>query len=205
MNAGWLPIFLLLIFLGAICLPALYRWMRAVPIANDPERKRIVDLIESGKVTSEEGAELLDAMGKSSALRGQDQFSHADIVLLIGIAIVVLGFFTPWAKFGHSPASGMFRSVSGYQAGYHTGAAGWTMFIIAILSAVPVFVSPRNYLYKMSMLQLFLVIIGLVMVISFLISAADQADRMHFGLIFCLLGFLLELFASITKIKVLAA
>ena len=57
----------------------------------------------------------------------------------------------------------------------------------------------------MSMLQLFLVIIGLVIVISFLISAADQADRMHFGLIFCFFGFLIELFASITKIKVLAA
>jgi hypothetical protein len=67
---------------------------------------------------------------------------------------------------------------------------------------VPVFVTPKNFLYKISMLQIFLTIIGAVLVISILVRVGD---RLGVGLIFCLAGFVVELIAARAKFKRLAA
>ena len=163
------------------------------------ERKRIMEMVEAGKISSEEGKELLNALGNSTALRGEEKFSRADIVMLIGVALVILGFFLPWV---YVRISNMGGSVEGYQAGYQTGALGWAVFIIAIVSVVPVFVTPKNYLYKISMLQIFLTIIGIVLVISVLVQAGHQLGA---GLVICLVGFIVALIASRAKFKQLAA
>ncbi len=159
------------------------------------ERAKILRMVEDGKISADEGSELLDAMGRSSALRGQEKFSRADIVMLVGAALVILGFFLPWV---YSQIGG----VLGYQAGYDWRAIGWTIFIVGILSAVPVFVTPKDFLYKISMLQIFLTLIGLVLVISVLVRAGEHLGA---GLIFCLAGFIVELLASGAKFRKLAA
>jgi len=183
----------------------LFRWISSGDGTADAERKRIMEMIEAGKIGTEEGTELLEAMGRSTALQGQDKFSRSDIVVLCGVALVVLGFFLPWAYIRMPNVSGMpgiFGQVSAYQAGYHAGAIGWAVFIIAVLSAVPVFVTPRNFLYKISMLQIFLILVGLVLVVSVLIRAGENLGA---GLIFCLVGFIVELLSSGAKLKSLAA
>jgi hypothetical protein len=169
---------------------------------NPAERSRILRMVEDGKISANEGRELLDAMGKSSALRGEEKFSRIDILMLVGVALVVLGFFLPWAYIRMAPVPGPFGRVSGYQAGYHTGALGWAIFIIGIASAVPVFVTPRNLLYKISMLQIFLTFIGSILVISVMVRAEEHLGA---GLIFCLIGFIVGSFASVAKLKKLAA
>lgn len=169
---------------------------------NVVERNRILKMVEDGKISTEEGTELLEAMGRSTALQGQDKFSRSDIAVLCGVALVVLGFFLPWAYVTMRGMSGVFGRVSAYQAGYHAGAIGWAVFIIAVLSAVPVFVTPRNFLYKISMLQIFLILLGLVLVVSVLVRAGDNLGA---GLIFCLVGFIVELLSSGAKLKSLAA
>ena len=168
---------------------------------NPAERSRILKMVEDGKISADEGRELLDAMGKSSALRGEEKFSRVDILMLVGVALVVLGFFLPWAYISMAQVPGPFGHVSGYQAGYHTGALGWTIFIIGIASAIPVFVTPRNFLYKISMLQIFLTLIGVILVISVLVCIVG---RLGAGLIFCLIGFIVGLLAAIAKLKSLA-
>jgi len=170
---------------------------------NVVERNRILQMVEDSKISTEEGTELLDAMGRSSALQGQDKFSRTDIAVLCGVALVVLGFFLPWVYVNWTKQiPGSFARVSGYQAGYHVGAIGWAVFIIAVLSAVPVFVTPRNFLYKISMLQIFLILLGLVLVVSVLIRVGENLGA---GLIFCLVGFIVELLSSGAKLKSLAA
>jgi len=159
------------------------------------ERAKILRMVEDGKISADEGSELLDAMGRSSALRGQEKFSRADIVMLLGAALVIFGFFLPWV---HIQVGG----VPGYLAGHHKGALGWTIFIICILSAVPIFVTPKDFLYKVSMLQIFLTLVGLVLVISVLVRAGIHWG---IGLVFCLVGFIVELLASGGKFKKLAA
>ena len=169
---------------------------------NPEERSRILRMVEDGKISTNEGRELLDAMGKSSALRGEERFSRIDILMLVGVALVVLGFFLPWAYIRVAQVPGPFGRVSGYHAGYHTGALGWAIFIIGIASTIPVFVTPRNLLYKISMMQVFLTLIGLILVVSVLVRAIDNLGP---GLVFCLIGFIVGLLASVAKVRSLAA
>jgi len=159
---------------------------------NTAERNRILKMIEDGKISSDEGAELLGAMGRSTALQGQDKFSRLDIATLCGVTLVILGFFLAWAHLGGRM----------YQAGHHRGAVGWTVFIVAVLSAVPVFVTPKDFLYKISMLQIFLILVGLALVIKELVAVGSHVGV---GLIFCLVGFAVGLFSSGAKLKSLAA
>lgn len=166
---------------------------------NAAERAKILRMVEDAKISAEEGSDLLDAIGRSSALRAQEKFSRLDFVTLIGAALVILGFFLPWVYI-HMHSHVVYTWV--YQAGHQVGALGWTIFIIGILSAVPVFVTPKDFLYKISMLQIFLILIGLVLVISVLVRAGSNLGA---GLIICLAGFVIELCASAAKFKRLAA
>lgn len=169
---------------------------------NTAERDRILKMMEEGKINTEEGTELLDAIGRSSAMRGEEKFSRVDMVMLIGVSLVVLGFFLPWVYIRVANARIFIGQVSGYQAGYHTGAMGWAVLIIVIASAIPIFITPKNFLYKISMLQIFLILIGTILVISILVQAGGKLAP---GLIFCLVGFVVELFGSGVKFRKLAA
>lgn len=179
------------------------KWMGSQENTDSIERKRIMDMVENGKISLDESKELLDSLGRSSALRGEEKFSRVDIVMLVAISMVILGLFLPWAHIRLPQVAGMFgKSGSAFQAGYHAGALGWAVFIIALISVIPVFVTPKNYLYKISMLQIFLTIIGIVLVISILFRVGD---RLGIGLIICLFGFIFSLLASRAKYRKLAA
>ncbi len=170
-------------------------WLMRAPEdskVNAEERQRILEMVDQGKISPAESTELLETLGKSSALRGEDKFSRPDIVILIAVALVVLGFFLPWMYLG----DGM------YQSGSHVGAIGWAVLIIAVALAVFVFVTPRNMLYKISMLQIFLTLIGIALVISLLLRAGGHLGA---GLIVCLVGFIVGLIAVAGKYKRLAA
>jgi len=188
---------------------------------NAAERAKILRMVEDGKISADEGSELLDAMGRSNALRAQEKFSRLDMAMLVGAALVVLGFFLPWVyirmprvpviptpSFGAqvpTPRPLMPRflgNASLYQTGPNIGAIGWIIFIIGILAAMPVFVTPKDFLYKISMLQIFLILIGLVLVISILVRAGHNLGA---GLVICLAGFVIELCASAAKFKNLSA
>ena len=109
------------------------------------------------------------------------------------------GFFLPWI---HVQVRQVFGHVSGYQAGYNVGAIGWTVFILGFLVALAVFVTPKGFLYKISMLQLFMTLLGILLVINLLIQAGN---RMGPGLLVCLLGFIGAGMGSLAKFKKLAA
>ncbi len=190
---------------GVIMIIQFFRWVISGDntIVNTAERDRILKMVEEGKINTEEGTELLDAIGRSSALRGEEKFSRVDMTMLIGVSLVVLGFFLPWVYVDWTKQiPGSFGQVSGYQAGYHAGAMGWAVLIIAIASAIPIFVTPKNFLYKISMLQIFLILIGTILVISILVQAGGKLGP---GLIFCLVGFVVELFGCGVKFRKLAA
>jgi len=172
-----------------------------------PERTRILAMVEDGKITVEEGRDLLEAMGRSSALRGQDTFSLLDMGMLSGAALVVMGFFLPWVHIRISGMSGImgmrnvFDQNAVYQAGYHTGALGWMIFAVAVISIVPVFITPKNLLYKISIFHLFITLMGLLLVFTTLLRAGNQLGT---GIVVCAVGFTIELVASGAKFKRLA-
>jgi hypothetical protein len=189
---------------GVILIIQFFRWVISSDNSsvNTAERDRILKMVEEGKINTEEGTELLDAMGRSSALRGEEKFSSVDMIMLIGAALVVLGFFLPWVYIRIGQMPGPFGQVSGYQAGYHAKAMGWSILIIAIASAIPIFITPKNYLYKISMLQIFLNLIGIALVVSLLVQVGG---KLGVGLIFSLAGFIIEILAAVVKFKKLAA
>jgi len=171
-----------------------FRWVISSDNAsvNTAERDRILKMVEEDKINTEEGTELLDAMGRSSALRGEEKFSRLDMIMLMGGALVVLGFFLPW----------LYIRWGVYQSGYDVKAIGWAVLIIGIASVIPIFVTPKNFLYKISMLQIFLNLIGIALVISLLVQIGGKLGA---GLIFCLAGFIVETVAAVVKFKKLAA
>lgn len=199
------PIFLLpAVVCSVIMIIEFFRWVISVDdtIVNADERNRILKMMEDGKIHTEEGTELLDAMGRSSALRGEEKFGRVDMMMLMGAALVVLGFFLPWVYIRMQQVPGPFGQVTGYQAGYHAGAMGWAVLIIGIVSVIPIFVTPKNFLYKISMLQIFLNLIGIALVISLLVQVGG---KLGVGLILCLAGFIVEIIAAVVKFKKLAA
>jgi hypothetical protein len=69
------------------------------PVAEDlsAEREKIVSMLEAGKLTPEESAELLQALGESSRTPARPvPLSGSQRLILIGAALVALGFFLPW-------------------------------------------------------------------------------------------------------------
>lgn len=199
MTIGFLPVIVIFITLSLIGYRRLSKWLNNGSSDDCTERKRIMEMVEAEKISSDEGKELLDALGRSSALRGEEKFSRADVLMLAAVAVVILGFFLPWVHI--RTTTPLFGRISGYQSGYHAGALGWAVFIIALLSAVPVFVTPKGFLYKISMLQIFLTLVGSVLVISILVRVGD---RLGVGIVVCLAGFIIGLIASRAKFKRLA-
>ena len=125
MHIGFLSLIVIVIpFIVLVCF-WLMRWMGSEDKTDSIERKRIMEMVENGKITLDESKELLDSLGRSSALRGEEKFSRADIVMLVAVSMVILGFFLPWAHIRLPQVAGMFgQSGSAFQAGYHAGFCG---------------------------------------------------------------------------------
>jgi hypothetical protein len=62
------------------------------------ERERVLALVEAGKITAEDGAELLTALAQSQAASssGAGAMSGPRRLMLVGAAITLVGFFLPW-------------------------------------------------------------------------------------------------------------
>jgi hypothetical protein len=70
------------------------------PITDDlsAEREKIVSMLEAGKLTPDESAELLQALSETSRaqVRRPVNLTAGQRMMLIGAALVALGFFLPW-------------------------------------------------------------------------------------------------------------
>ncbi|MEO5915887.1 MAG: hypothetical protein ABIS50_16750 [Luteolibacter sp.] len=88
-----------------------------VPVADDlsAEREKILTMLESGKLTADESAELLQALRQSPpASPRQMPLTSGQRLMLIGAALVGLGFFLPW--FVINPGKELNRAMSDMQS-----------------------------------------------------------------------------------------
>jgi hypothetical protein len=68
-----------------------------MPQAPADERQRVLALVEAGKISAEDAAELLSALAQSqSAGSGVASIGPARRIILAGAAIILVGFFLPW-------------------------------------------------------------------------------------------------------------
>jgi hypothetical protein len=180
----------------------LVEWLGAADSAggtvNPEERRRIIGMVEQNKMTAQEGTELLDALGKSSALRGQQTFSRLDIMTLLGIAATIMGFFLPWKWLN------MYDGATGLQlhhTGYQVGTIGGVMIGCSVIAAILVFITPRDYLYKLLLMQVLWICVGLAVVASIWLQAGGNVG---YGAIICVGGYGVALVGSVMKLRALA-
>lgn len=93
----------------------------APPAAPEPaltaEREKVLSLLENGRITAEESADLLNALGSTSrADKPAAPVSRQQRMVLIGAGLVLLGFFLPW--FSVNPRVEFGRMVEGVQDGF---------------------------------------------------------------------------------------
>jgi hypothetical protein len=69
--------------------------------APSPEREKIVKLAAEGKITAEESTALLNALAPAAKSRtsGASSVTSAQKLVLLGAALVLIGFFLPWFSF----------------------------------------------------------------------------------------------------------
>ncbi len=71
-------------------------------VSNNPEsshsaeREKVLSLLEAGRITAEESADLLNALGSSTSQPVAARLSPRRRMVLIGAGLVLLGFFLPW-------------------------------------------------------------------------------------------------------------
>lgn len=142
-------LFLIVLGIGAVIWTALqvYRAVRsksqtdapspaelaAAPPAETTERRIILEMVRSGKITEDEGAALLDAVERKVAER-HAMSRTGDAGLIVGTLLCVFGFVLPW----NYVRDVMGMSTSAYQAGYHVGAIGW---LILLTGSVPALIA----------------------------------------------------------------
>lgn len=64
------------------------------------EREKVLQLLEAGKITADESADLLNALGQTVPQRpvpaGEMAMSPARKIVLLGAVLLLIGFFLPW-------------------------------------------------------------------------------------------------------------
>ncbi len=79
-------------------LVALAAYLRASPLPepNATERQRVLTMLDSGKITAAECAELLNALNYTEQPRTARTAAAPQKLVLIGAALLLIGFFLPW-------------------------------------------------------------------------------------------------------------
>lgn len=89
------------------------------------EREKVLQLLESGRITAEESAELLNALGQSVPARPpaakEMEMTPQRKLVLLGAALLLVGFFLPWYRINPSAEydSGAQWQVSKMQDALH--------------------------------------------------------------------------------------
>lgn len=100
------------------------------PVPDDlsAEREKIVSMLQAGKLTAEESAELLQALGGTSRTPPrQVPLTGGQRLMLIGAALVALGFFLPWITINPGAEAGRMMSQFGQGMGMEMPGGGFTL------------------------------------------------------------------------------
>jgi hypothetical protein len=80
------------------------------------EREKVLEMLESGKITVDESAELLHALGANPTTPEMPRapMTRAGRLVLCGAGLVLVGFLLPWFSF--SPAAELSRTMEDLRA-----------------------------------------------------------------------------------------
>jgi hypothetical protein len=153
--------------------------------ALSPERERVLKMLDDGKITAQESAELLNALAQSApACAPQRAPAPHRKIVWIGAALLVMGFFLPWFEFSMS-------NMAPYVAGGDIAHGfGWCVLFLGIAAAALPFVDAD--LDSQTCQKTSLVLLGVGAII--LIYLFTQNFRFAgIGLVLALAGYALEI------------
>lgn len=171
------------------------------------EREKVLSLLEAGRITAEEGADLLNALGATLRVAPGERLSPRRGLVLIGAGLVVIGFFLPWFSFNPAkelgqmveqmgiPMTGMLQgslktqTVQIYGGDVHRG-MGWLVLLLGLGSAMLPYVATTMDRATQRMISLMALGSGGI-VLGYLFS--QNFRFLDIGLVVVLMGYVVEM------------
>jgi hypothetical protein len=97
-GVAMLGLLALLTYPGLVSIAA-YLQAPQAPEPNASERQRVLTMLDNGKITTSECAELLSALNYGEKPRTSQAAAAPQKLALIGAALLLIGFFLPWFSF----------------------------------------------------------------------------------------------------------
>jgi hypothetical protein len=187
------------------------------------EREKVLQLLETGKISAVESAELLNALGHSAppSPKPATEINPQRKMVLLGAALLLIGFFLPWFTInpGHmvneataqmqqmmggmmpnNNAAQMIGSEFGVTVQVHAGdlthGLGWWILAMGIVAAVLPFFATTLEASMQKKIILAALGIGAILLI-YLFS--DNFRYVSFGILLVLAGYVLELVGTLKE------
>ena len=129
----------------------------------------IVEMLREGKVSGEEAAELLKALGTRRGPADKLPMAPSIRGAVGGAVLVVIGFMLPW--FHVKVAMPFGQGIKGYQAGYHVGFLGWLILILGVLPAILACIPALEKHMRLGLLRMVIACIGGAFVLTMLLRS----------------------------------
>ncbi len=188
------------------------------------EREKVLQLLEAGKISAAESAELLNALAHSappSALKPAAEINPQRKMVLLGAALLLLGFFLPWfsinpnaeanamaAHFQQSmnqmmpgnPVSQMNLSLPNANVQIHAGdlahGLGWWILALGMIAAVLPFFATTLESSMQQKIILAALGVGAILLVYVL---SDAIRYVSFGILLVLAGYALEIVGTLKE------
>ncbi len=168
------------------------------------ERERVMRMLDEGRITAEEGAELLNALGNTVQPR-----APLARMVLIGAAILLIGFFLPW--FTYNPGREIQRTMEGGMPGMRGNmnlpdvfaqtvvsvaggdvrhGLGWIVLVLGVAAAALPYLGLRTDTRLQSNLVLIVLSAGLVVLLYLLTQNLRYAS---IGIFLAVAGYVVQL------------
>jgi hypothetical protein len=161
--------------------------------ARNQDRQMVVSMLRDGKVSGEDAAGLINALGPSVSSGDELPLTLSVIGAIVGAIMVIIGFMLPWYYVRSASLFG--RGFEGYQSGQHVGYVGWIVLVAGILPALFVCMPSLDKHIRQALLRMVIASIGAAFIISMLIRSPEGV-----GLWVAAFGFMIQLVTAIVQV-----
>ncbi len=171
--------------------------------ASEDDRRRVLAMVAEGKVSAEEGTQLLEAMGEPATPCDRLPIRPGTLASVVGALLIVVGFMLPWNHISVK-IEGPFRtSISGYQMGYSVGFLGWLILCLGLLPGLLACITALDPHLRQGMVRLLLSALGLAFTVSLIVTVWIGGYLLTLGLYFALIGFLVQLLSALVDSRLI--
>ncbi len=166
------------------------------PAPAQEDRRTVMRMLAEGRLSSEEAAQLIEALGGAGTPGDRLPLSGPALASLAAGIAIALGFVLPWARV-------RIGGMQGYQAGTDVGFLGWLILLLGLLPALLACVPALDACLRQAMLRLLLACTGLAFAVSLAARLFGGRNVPGIGLILILLGFGVQFFSALAGMGLL--